>query len=152
MKAYKIDLSGFTGKVREVVSEAVQKKAFELGWGWSIYEKEIKCLDAGALYFWESGDIGYMSDSLGSKDYFATAQYTAITAADFLALETAKEPEFKPFDKVLRRDADDEEWNADWFSHKGDPAYPYYCMASCFRQCIPYEGNEHLIGTTDSPK
>ena len=27
MKAYKIDLSGFTGKVREVVSEAVQKKA-----------------------------------------------------------------------------------------------------------------------------
>lgn len=31
MKAYKIDLSGYTGKVREVVSEAVQKKAFELG-------------------------------------------------------------------------------------------------------------------------
>jgi len=145
MKAYKIDLSGFSGKVREVVSEAVQKKAVLLE-----YDKTGTFCDFDKPYLFVTEEVGCSWDD--STGYYFTSNYTAITAADFLALETAKEPEFKPFDKVLRRDADDEEWNADWFSHKGDPAYPYYCMASCFRQCIPYEGNEHLIGTTDSPE
>ena len=31
MKEYKIDLHEFEGKVREVVNEAIQEKAFELG-------------------------------------------------------------------------------------------------------------------------
>jgi len=148
MKAYKIDLSGFAGKEREVVSEAVQKKAFGLCFTWPDGGKDARYVYDPYLYLEQSGKL--LGGTL--EKFFEDDDNTAITAADFLALETAKEPEFKPFDKVLRRDADDEEWNADWFSHKGDPAYPYYCMASCFRQCIPYEGNEHLIGTTDSPK
>ena len=42
MKEYKIDLSGYEGKVREVVSEAVQEKAFELGYGgWASCGKNI---------------------------------------------------------------------------------------------------------------
>ena len=31
MKEYKIDLSMYEGKVREVVNEAIQRQAFELG-------------------------------------------------------------------------------------------------------------------------
>ena len=145
MKAYKIDLSGFTGKVREVVSEAVQKKAFEL------------CLDTTGrfcafdkpfLFIGSAGGTGWDDDI----EYFNGKKDAPITAADFLALETAKEPEFKPFDRVLVRDDDDEKWTASFFSHTGSPVYPYYCTYSCYKQCIPYEGNEHLIGTTDSPK
>ena len=61
---------------------------------------------------------------------------------------------FKPFDKVLVRDAKDEVWKADYFSHyeEGDKIAPYVCVGSYFRQCIPYEGSEHLLGTDKSPK
>lgn len=58
---------------------------------------------------------------------------------------------FKPFDKVLVRDDRTQEWCANYFSHYKvyDKDYPYACIDSCYRYCIPYEGNEHLLGTTD---
>lgn len=61
---------------------------------------------------------------------------------------------FKPFDKVLVRDNEDDVWKADYFSHyeEGDKIAPYVCVGSYFRQCIPYEGSEHLLGTDKSPE
>ncbi len=61
---------------------------------------------------------------------------------------------FEPFQKVLVRDAKDEVWKADYFSHyeEGDKIAPYVCVGSYFKQCIPYEGSEHLLGTDKSPK
>lgn len=57
---------------------------------------------------------------------------------------------FKPFDKVLARDTDEQAWCANYFSHcKKDPDYPYACINGLYRYCIPYEGNERLLGTTD---
>lgn len=56
----------------------------------------------------------------------------------------------KPFDKVLARDTDEQTWRANYFSHySNDPKYPYTCINGLYRYCIPYEGNEHLLGTTD---
>lgn len=59
---------------------------------------------------------------------------------------------FKPFDKVLVRDGEVQVWFANYFSHyKGnDEKYPYACINCSYRYCIPYEGNEHLLGTTDT--
>lgn len=58
---------------------------------------------------------------------------------------------FKPFDKVLIRDSKEQLWIANYFSlYNGkDKDYPYVCMGGSYRFCIPYEGNEHLLGTTD---
>lgn len=56
---------------------------------------------------------------------------------------------FKPFDKVLCRDCDSDEWQCDLFSHIQDDAeYPYVTIGHMWGQCIPYEGNEYLLGTT----
>lgn len=64
-----------------------------------------------------------------------------------------KKHEFKPFDKVLIRDYDEELWAAAFYSHKVKGYYPYITASSMgFKQCIPFEGNEHLIGTSNSPK
>lgn len=66
-----------------------------------------------------------------------------------------KKPEhqFKPFDKVLVRDLENEEWKADFFSrYYTDYRYDYECVSGAYTQCIPYEGNEHLLGTTDKQK
>lgn len=58
----------------------------------------------------------------------------------------------KPFDKVLVRDTNGQVWTADLFSHVLDsiPRLPitFVCVARCPNQCIPYESNEHLLGTT----
>lgn len=62
---------------------------------------------------------------------------------------------FKPFQKVLVRDDDyDGVWKAGYFSHydEGDESAPYICVGSIYRFCIPYEGNEHLLGTNKSPE
>lgn len=57
---------------------------------------------------------------------------------------------FKPFDKVLVRNYDDMVWSANYFSHyKDNNGYHYVCIDNSYIFCIPYEGNEHLLGTTD---
>ena len=69
-----------------------------------------------------------------------------------LQVEPVKpERPFKAFDKVLVRDAEGLEWYANYFSHyrEYDQGYPYACMGVYYRYCIPYEGNEHLLGTTE---
>lgn len=59
--------------------------------------------------------------------------------------------QFKPFDKVLVRDSDEQEWGCNLFSHIDEEGL-YYCVSSWWFQCIPYEGNEHLLGTTNKPE
>lgn len=59
---------------------------------------------------------------------------------------------FKPFDKVLTRFGNNDPWRADFFSHiKEDRGRYFVCVGYANRQCIPFEGNEHLFGTTDMP-
>jgi hypothetical protein len=60
--------------------------------------------------------------------------------------------QFKPFDKVLVRDRDDKTWRCDIFSHLDDKGRAFICLSTWWRQCIPYEGNEHLFGTTNNPE
>lgn len=55
----------------------------------------------------------------------------------------------KPFDKVLVRDSKSSKWRANLFSHK-NVNEPYYCVYASWNYCIPYEGNEHLLGMTDN--
>lgn len=59
--------------------------------------------------------------------------------------------ELKPFDKVLVRDDNDAEWKCDFFSKISNNGY-YNCINSWWKQCIPYEGNEHLLGTKNKPE
>lgn len=53
----------------------------------------------------------------------------------------------KPFDKVLMRSSNAREWVATFYSHYNDNKF--YGCGMCCNQCIPYEGNEHLINTTN---
>lgn len=61
-----------------------------------------------------------------------------------------KEYNFKPFDKVLVRDDDFCNWDINLFSYiNNSDEYKYKCLYSDWDQCIPYEGNEHLLGTNN---
>ena len=55
--------------------------------------------------------------------------------------------EFKPFDKVLVRDSASDRWRANLFGYIDKDGY-YRCVYANWIYCIPYEGNESLLGTT----
>ena len=54
-----------------------------------------------------------------------------------------------PFDRVLVRDQDSQNWRADHFSHI-DNYFPGIVCGCTWRQCIPYnDETKHLVGTTE---
>lgn len=56
---------------------------------------------------------------------------------------------FELYQRVLVRNNDAAEWRANIFSHYiPDEPYPFYCVTGNWKQCIPAEGNEHLVGTS----
>lgn len=65
-------------------------------------------------------------------------------------VDIKKELQFKPFEKVLVRDSIYDVWRASFFSHIKEDDERYVTTGLCWKFCIPYEGNEHLLGTTDN--
>ena len=66
-------------------------------------------------------------------------------------METKK---FKPFDKVLVKALTDEKWTPDLYSYYDDIKNLHWCIGGGWASddaILPYEGNEHLVGTTDEP-
>lgn len=62
-------------------------------------------------------------------------------------LDMSIKVELKPFDKVLVRDSESDNWRANLFGYIGKDGY-YHCVFANWVYCIPYAGNEHLLGTT----
>lgn len=68
-----------------------------------------------------------------------------------------KKPKFdpktlKPFDKVLARYSKSGNWSVQLFSHtiEGELDYPYLCINSSYKYCIPYnDDTKHLVGTNE---
>lgn len=73
--------------------------------------------------------------------------------ADTLELEKVVpkfKSKFKPFDKVLVRNNPFDLWYADiYLGYFKGRSFPYRCATSYYKTCIPYEGNEHLVGKTN---
>lgn len=57
--------------------------------------------------------------------------------------------QFKPFDQVLVRDSYQTDWKTELYSHRTqkDNDIFHTCVGHTWRYCIPYKGNEHLLGT-----
>ena len=56
----------------------------------------------------------------------------------------------KPFDEVLVRNTNNGRWRGQFYmSYNKNEEYPFECTYNCWKQCIPYEGNEHLHDKTD---
>lgn len=69
----------------------------------------------------------------------------------FGATDQKPKYQFKPFDKVLARNSDDEFWFCEHFGHI-DSDGSFICAGKKYSQCIPYEGNEHLLRTIKKPE
>lgn len=72
----------------------------------------------------------------------------------YVAVKVQETPKFQPFQKVLAKDPEDgifDTWHCCLFSHTSKEG-KYFTSSGRWDECIPFEGNEHLIGTKDYPK
>lgn len=113
----------------------------------SFYPIRCRKIDGNAVDFTEDG-----------KMYTTDAEPTLFPSKDqrdwskFGVSDKEAKHQFKPFDKVLVRDGDSDIWNCNIFN-RIDEDGEYQCIDyEYWEQCIPYEGNEHLLGTTNNPE
>ena len=72
----------------------------------------------------------------------------------YIAVKVRETPKFQPFQKVLVKDCEEgmfNVWHCDLFSHISEEG-EYFTSSGMWNECIPFEGNEHLVGTKDDPK
>lgn len=72
----------------------------------------------------------------------------------YVAVKVQEAPKFQPFQKVLVKDCEEgmfNVWHCDLFSHISEEG-EYFTSSGMWNECIPFEGNEHLVGTKDDPK
>ena len=103
-------------------------------------------------WLWEDATVFYANEEEKQKLIAAIDEKGYIWDSEKLELRK-KESAFKPFDKVLVRDDIDDIWRlAQYgFESEDNPAYTYNTVGgNWWAYCIPYEGNEHLLGTFEN--
>lgn len=106
---------------------------------------------------------GFLSDNGGLSKRYATEEekqqlFEALAkkgkawdAEKKAIVDLKPKVELKPFDKVLVRDRKTYHWEVDLFGFKTEgPNIVYHCVGGSWKFCIPYIGNESLLGTTDN--
>ena len=130
-------------------SAEIQKVLFALGAKWTSGGTEVKNYGEQFLFVDDSGEIRW-SDTV--SEYFRR-ENREVKASEVLKWKPVKpKPVLKPFDRVLVRDDEGTKWDLSFYGYEGDDGEFYVCDGSPWYQCIPYDGNEHLLGTTDSPE
>lgn len=128
-------------------SEEIQRKLFELGFSWKTFKKEVVNECMPFLYIYP--DLHLLAGN--DMEFFKNKEFVEIKANDILSIPFDKKCDFTPFDKVLVRDSNMQKWRVDFFSHKDEGQFKFITVGNCWTYCIPFEGNEHLIGTSNSP-
>lgn len=86
------------------------------------------------------------------KDELFKAMDKAGYTWDGETLKKKQKSQFKPFEKVLVRDSESDKWRCTFYSHfEPNGIYHYFTTSGVYAICIPFEGNEHLVGTTKNP-
>lgn len=149
-----------------VVTDAVpsmcySKCIFILKGDWNIYEDRVNSYIFYNVY---NNHISFniVDKAIRDRDIHLATEEEKQQLFDALAKEgkrwntekkqivNLKEYQFKPFDKVLVRDDYKDEWRASFFSHIREGLSRYVTTGLVWKFCIPYEGNEHLLGTTNN--
>lgn len=132
-------------------AEKLQEKLFEIGFKWPTPEQKIQHTDKPFLYISEDGGITYGLDIVTFRN--STKKILKVSEILEIKIDDIKIPDFKPFDKVLVRSWDEDKWKIELFEkYEASEIYPYKCLEFKYKQCIPFEGNEHLLGTTNKPE
>lgn len=147
MEAEKVDSRVCNIKVYvDGKSVELQKKLFAFGCKWQDGRMEVCHTDLPFLYVNQEGIIQggwrmctFIEDVKDEENVDKVLEMTPISE---------EECEFTDYDLVLGRDRENQEWNIDFFVRLGEEPYKYECFRDSYKYCIPYIGNEHLVGLT----
>lgn len=96
--------------------------------------------------------LNYIPASKDMKKKFFDAMDKAGYTWDGETLKKKQKSQFKPFEKVLVRDSESDKWECTLYSYFDSKSrYPHSTTSGIYDICIPFEGNEHLVGTTKNP-
>ena len=118
----------------------------------AMYPIEVQFDDGGKKVFRSGGE---RAESDRYPNLFHAGTHIVIAPEPQRESRKPQLPQFKPFDRVLVRDADDEKWVPHQFSYLSESRIPgpwfITIGGSLWKQCIPYEGNESLVCTSGKP-
>ena len=125
-------------------------------------------INQGRIWCGKYGNIRYATSEEKTKLFDALTKEGKRWNAEKKAIENIKpvskkenatykkksdisEHKFEPFEKVLVRDYKDSVWDVDFFGFKvkneTETSFIYRCVGNIYKYCIPYKGNENLLGT-----
>lgn len=131
---------------------------------------EKLCISTGNTWCGKSETIRYATEEEKQKLFNALAKEGKRWNAEKKVIEDIKsvhkkqnatykkesdmsEHKLEPFEKVLVRDQKTDKWVVDLYGSKRKVGhYNYMCVGGCCVYCIPYEGNEHLLDTSEDPE
>ena len=120
-----------------------QEKVFKLGVKWISGETCVIAYQSHPFYYISNLALSCNSSML--YNLFIESRYKQIFLEDVLSIE---EPVVLiTGTPVLVRDRYDKEWEYDVLGRIRSGECKYKCVGGTFYQCVPYEGNEHLLGT-----
>lgn len=127
-------------------SKEIQQKLFSLGYSWGKDSKDtiVGHLEEPFIYIYNK-EMTYDN----RMNYFLNHPNREITIEELLNYKPIQKVKLEPFQKVLARDSKNFEWRVDIFSNIviHNIAFKFRCIGNLWAECIPYEGNEHLLGT-----
>lgn len=123
-----------------------QEKVFKLGVEWSDGSNSV-CKSMFSDTFFTINEFLNLFMDCGNIS-FISKKRKQIFLEDVLAIE---EPVVLVTGMpVLVRDRNDQEWEYDVLGRICSGECKYRCIGDTFYQCVPYKGNEHLLGTSGS--
>lgn len=130
-----------------------QEKVFKLGVTWNGGDDDTHITHLDNCFYYIDGHFNLTVDYSNDTSFFKNDASEQIFLDDVLSIKKPKEEcKFKPFDKVLVRNTEDDKWKPrEYASLDASDKFGlvYGTTDGCYRKyCIPYEGNEHLANTT----
>ncbi len=123
-----------------------QEKVFKLGVKW---QEGGNSVDSSYNFYHISQQLKLSCYYTTTSLHFIDIRKKQIFLEDVLAIE-------EPYTlvtgmPVLVRDEVGDDWEYDVLGRirSGGYACEYQCIGGIFYQCVPYEGNEHLLGTSN---
>lgn len=113
------------------------------------------CISTGNTWCGKSEAIRYATEEEKQKLFNTLTKECKRWNVEKKVIEDIKpEHELKPFQKVLVRDDKADIWKPDLFGLEDSTKenFRYMGMVAFWKYCIPYEGNEHLLGTSKDPE
>lgn len=158
---FKID--GFCGgNTYRLATEKEKQKLFKAikdnGYKWNLYTKTLEKLIE--LKFKVGDKIrGKYTHNIYTISCITPTEYNLTNGQSFtfgdedcfeLVSNKFDITTLKPFAEVLVRNTNNGRWHGQlYMSYNENEEYPFECVYNCWKQCIPYEGNEYLLNTTD---